>query len=1020
LGHEVLRVNHGGVIVPLSELQDKSGRPFVHRAAGLAPTEVYVSAFDLNMDNGVIELPFKPTLRFAVPVFDAGNRPRGITVINYLGGNLIQRLHALTPPYAHRFRLLNAHGYWISAARPEEEWGFLLPERKNSNLARTHPELWTQIQEKASGQARHAGGLFTWHRITARDLVPLDAPRVVSDDEFLLVASQIIAPEWDALFAGLRSIFLAGSTGLLGLAAISFGVYRARSRAIDALRVSERNLDTTLLSIGDGVLATDAEARITRMNRVAEQLTGWTLSEAQGRPITDVFRILNEKTRQPAVVPVASVIATGQNQELANHTVLVAQDGTERSIADSAAPIRDASGRILGAVLVFRDVSLERQAELKIEAAHRELADLRVALDQHSLVTITDPAGRIIFVNDRFCAISGYTREELIGQEPRIVNSGLHSKAFIADLWNTLLQGRVWNGTLRNRKKSGEYFWVDATLQPFLDADSRPLQYVAIYSDITELKATEEKLRITSGRLALATQAAQLGVWDYDLSSRTMHCDETMCRLYGLETAEYTGNVDVLMERLHREDRERLRNEMGRSLQQGESFDLEFRIVRPDGSLRHIKAVGNTLTNEDGRPVRMVGINWDITNRKRFELLHQQFRALFESLPGLYVVLTPDFTIVAASDAYLAATNALRERIMNRNLFEVFTDNPDAPTPAGSSQVKASLQRVLETAHADTMAILRYDVKNAKGKFEERYWSPVNSPVVGADGEIDYLIHRVEDVTAYVHQRRQSGSAPVEGDVTVRLEQMEAEVYQRSQEIKTINRQLQSANAELEAFSYSVSHDLRAPLRHIHGYVEMLTRESGAVLTEKGHRYLKTIAKASRDMGQLIDDLLSFSRMGRAEMHETSIQLDSLIADTRRSLESAAGDREIHWKVGDLPRVQGDPSMLAQVFANLLGNAVKYTRGRSPAEIEVGVAGEEDGRIIVFVRDNGAGFDMRYAGKLFGVFQRLHRADEFEGTGIGLANVRRIMTRHGGRTWAEGKPNEGATFYLTLLPASRP
>jgi light-regulated signal transduction histidine kinase (bacteriophytochrome) len=166
---------------------------------------------------------------------------------------------------------------------------------------------------------------------------------------------------------------------------------------------------------------------------------------------------------------------------------------------------------------------------------------------------------------------------------------------------------------------------------------------------------------------------------------------------------------------------------------------------------------------------------------------------------------------------------------------------------------------------------------------------------------------------------------------------MEAEVYQRSQEIQSINRQLQSANAELEAFSYSVSHDLRAPLRHIHGFVEMLTRESGPVLSEKGHRYLRTIASASREMGQLIDDLLSFSRMGRAEMHETSIDLLPLIEETRRALEPVIGDREIHWKIAPLPRIQGDPAMLSQVFVNLLGNAVKYTRGRTPAEIEIGV-----------------------------------------------------------------------------------
>jgi len=226
--------------------------------------------------------------------------------------------------------------------------------------------------------------------------------------------------------------------------------------------------------------------------------------------------------------------------------------------------------------------------------------------------------------------------------------------------------------------------------------------------------------------------------------------------------------------------------------------------------------------------------------------------------------------------------------------------------------------------------------------------------------------------------------------------------------------QLEEANKELESFSYSVSHDLRAPLRHIHGYVEMLTQASDGQLSDKARRYLKTITDASVEMGQLIDDLLAFSRMSRIEMNETRVQMDGLAQDAIRGLGMATQGRNIVWKIAPLPQVMGDPSTLKQVLANLIGNAVKYTRQRDPAEIEIGCAGEEDGRVILCVRDNGAGFDMQYAHKLFGVFQRLHRTDEFEGTGIGLATVRRIVARHGGRTWAEGEVDKGAKFYFTL------
>ncbi len=252
---------------------------------------------------------------------------------------------------------------------------------------------------------------------------------------------------------------------------------------------------------------------------------------------------------------------------------------------------------------------------------------------------------------------------------------------------------------------------------------------------------------------------------------------------------------------------------------------------------------------------------------------------------------------------------------------------------------------------------------------------------------------------------------------------------QAHQEILELNRDLEqrvvqrtaaleAANRELESFSYSVSHDLRAPLRSISGYSQLLAQDSASTLSSEARRHLKVITESSRQMDQLIDDLLEFSRMGRADMSESIVDAHALVQETIHNLDMAAQGRSIAWKVALLPPVLGDAAMLRQVFANLLGNAVKYTGPREAAHIEIGSAGEEDGRVVVFVRDNGVGFDMRYADKLFGVFQRLHRADEFAGTGIGLASVRRIIERHGGRVWAEAAPGEGAAFYFTLRPTA--
>lgn len=224
---------------------------------------------------------------------------------------------------------------------------------------------------------------------------------------------------------------------------------------------------------------------------------------------------------------------------------------------------------------------------------------------------------------------------------------------------------------------------------------------------------------------------------------------------------------------------------------------------------------------------------------------------------------------------------------------------------------------------------------------------------------------------------------------------------------------LEAANKELEAFSYSVSHDLRAPLRHIEGFVEILVSTKAGALDEESQKHLGTISDSARQMGRLIDDLLAFSRTARAELKKTQLQLSDLAAACIRDLEPDTAGRQVEWAVPKLPQVYADPALLRQVLTNLLANALKYTRPRSVARIELGSRSDATEHVI-FVRDNGVGFDPRYTEKLFGVFQRLHRAVDFEGTGIGLANVRRIITRHGGRAWAEGDIDKGATFYFSL------
>jgi len=267
----------------------------------------------------------------------------------------------------------------------------------------------------------------------------------------------------------------------------------------------------------------------------------------------------------------------------------------------------------------------------------------------------------------------------------------------------------------------------------------------------------------------------------------------------------------------------------------------------------------------------------------------------------------------------------------------------------------------------------------------------------------------------------------VEHSLRQTRDRLQVEVEQRAlreEDIRRLNRELQkraveleASNKELESFAYSVSHDLRAPLRHVAGYSELLQKQAPDSLDDKSRRYIQTILESAKRMGNLIDDLLAFSRLGRAEAKMRAVDLQQVVEEVIAEVSRDTRDRDIAWKIGALPACHGDSSMLKLVVVNLVSNAVKFTRMRTRTEIEIGCVDKNNDELEVFVRDNGAGFDMQYADKLFGVFQRLHLAEQFEGTGIGLATVQRIIHRHGGQVRAEGAVDQGATFYFSLPKA---
>jgi signal transduction histidine kinase len=318
----------------------------------------------------------------------------------------------------------------------------------------------------------------------------------------------------------------------------------------------------------------------------------------------------------------------------------------------------------------------------------------------------------------------------------------------------------------------------------------------------------------------------------------------------------------------------------------------------------------------------------------------------------------------------------------------------------------------------------------ATAAFNYLFVEPIYSFYVSAR-EVPYFIIFV--VSAVIVASFSAVRRRIEDNLRDARDRLQIELKQRQQrdaEIRELNQKLTlragelgAANKELESFAYSVSHDLRAPLRHLVGYSELLQKHASSSLDDKSQRYLQTILESGKRMGNLIDDLLAFSRIGRSESKMTVVDFQQLVKEVVSEIGQQTKQQDISWQIGPLPVCYGDRSLLRLVIVNLVSNAVKFAGARCPAKIEIGSVDGNGDKFEMFVRDNGVGFDMQYVNKLFGVFQRLHRADEFEGTGIGLATVQRIVHRHGGTVRAEGAIDQGATFYVSLpkveLPAKR-
>jgi PAS domain S-box-containing protein len=538
-------------------------------------------------------------------------------------------------------------------------------------------------------------------------------------------------------------------------------------------------------------------------------------------------------------------------------------------VSTTISAIKDRAGNVVGSSNVARDISDRKRVEEELRQSLKEVTDLKAAMDEHAIVAITDPQGRITYVNDKFCAISQYSREELLGQDHRIINSGYHPKEFIRGLWRTIGSGKVWHGEIKNRAKDGSYYWVDTTIVPFLNDQGKPRQYVAIRNDITERKRALEALAESEEQFHTMADAIPQLAW--------MAQPDGSIFWYNQRWYDYTGATPAEMEgggweKVHHPQwLPEVRKKWKSSVAEGKRFEMDFPLRGADGDYRWFLTRVVPLKDSSGRVLRWFGTNTDVSEMRRAE----------------------------------------------------------------------------------------QEIQRLNSELEQR--------------------------------------------VQIRTAELEA------------------ANKELEAFSYTISHDLRAPLRAVDGFSQAVLQDFGRLLPTEGHRYLQVIRSGAQNMGMLIDDLLTFSRLSRTALNKQMVDMSRLVGSTLSELDPLKQGRDIVVRQSELPPCLGDPALLKQVWVNLLSNAFKYTQKRAQAVVEIGSeAGAEGETAVYFVRDNGTGFNMKYVDKLFGVFQRLHRAEDFEGTGVGLAIVQRVIQRHGGRIWAKAEVDHGATFFFTLQEKNQP